>query len=209
MIAVIDYGLGNLKSIVSALNKNSIPSVITNDKAVIKDADGIILPGVGSFPDGMKNLKKFDLISFLNDIVTENSKPVLGICLGFQLMATYSEEHAYTDGLNWVNARVIKLSSINKISFRIPHVGWNECHQLKQNLLFNNIPNNELFYFTHSYQMLCKNKEDIIAISNHGVDFTAAINKKLLFGTQFHPEKSQYFGIQLIQNFNNIVKLKC
>lgn len=194
MIAIIDYGLGNLRSISAAFERLDVPHLCTSDKKKLEQADGLILPGVGAFPDGMHNLKKLNLINPLNELVLKKQKPILGICLGFQLMASAGEEFEDTPGLGWFDAKVVRLNDSGG-DIRIPHVGWNDCIQLKESPIFQDIPTSSLFYYTHSFHMLCNDKNDIIANSDHGQSFTAAIQKGMIFGTQFHPKKANYLDL--------------
>ena len=208
MIAVIDYGLGNLRSICAALDRLGVPYEQTSDKNRISQAQGLILPGVGAFPDGMRNLQKLDLVDFLDDIVLKNKRPILGVCLGFQLMASEGQEFSRVTGLGWFNARVVRMDQ-NTSSIRIPHVGWNDCLRLIDSPIFSDIPKEALFYFTHSYHMECLEKEDVLAVSEHGKQFVAAAQKGKIYGTQFHPEKSQLHGLSLIKNFVDKVVSEC
>ena len=208
MIAIVDYQLGNLRSISAALERLDVLHVCTSEKKTLEQANGLILPGVGSFPDGMGNLKKLDLINPLNELVLEKQKPILGICLGFQLMATVGEEFEETTGLGWFDAKVVRLNASDS-GVRIPHVGWNDCIQLKENSIFESIPTRSLFYYTHSFHMICHDDDDVTATSDHGQSFTAAIQKGMIFGTQFHPEKSQLHGLRLLKNFAEMVMNKC
>lgn len=208
MIAIVDYGLGNLRSICSALDYLGIDFKSTSDSREIKSSDGIILPGVGAFPEGMENLATLGLIALLDDLVLVKKKPILGICLGFQLMATVGYEFRKVPGLGWIDAEVIRFEHEDD-NVLIPHVGWNDCNRLIQSRLFTNIPNDALFYFTHSFHMKCINQADVSALSSHGNVFTAAIENSNIFGTQFHPEKSQRYGLEILRNFANVVKVQC
>ena len=208
MLAVVDYGLGNLRSICAALERLEIAYRCTSDKTLISDARGLILPGVGAFPDGMKNLRQLGLVDLLAELVLEKKRPVLGICLGFQLMAREGEEFGQVSGLGWLNARVVRLDQAGE-KIRVPHMGWNDCIRVKDSPIFSDIPEQALFYFTHSYHMECMDKADIAAVSDHGKKFTAAVQKGHIFGTQFHPEKSQLQGLSLLRNFAEKVVATC
>jgi glutamine amidotransferase len=186
LLGVVDYGLGNLRSICAALERLEIPYKCTSNQSVIEEARGLILPGVGSFPDGMKNLRQLGLVDLLNELVLNRKRPILGICLGFQLMAQEGEEFGLAKGLGWLNARVVRLDQAQK-AIRIPHTGWNDCIRIKESPIFSDIPERTLFYFTHSYHTECADSADITAVSDHGIQFTAAIQKGHIFGTQFHP----------------------
>lgn len=208
MLTVVNYDLGNMRSICSALDYIGINYRCTSDLSVIKGANGLILPGVGSFPDGMNNLRRLGLIDALDYLALNKRIPVLGICLGFQLMARKGNEFKSETGLGWIDASVEKLKTIGR-EVRIPHVGWNDCSYVKNSSLFYGIPEGGLFYFTHSYYVECHDQADVAAVSIHGQQFTAAVQKLNIYGTQFHPEKSQLHGISLLRNFCKIVTDQC
>jgi imidazole glycerol-phosphate synthase subunit HisH len=202
-LAIIDYGMGNLQSIVNAVEYlGDCNPVITSDQEVIKVAKGIILPGVGAFGDAMDELHKRNLVEILNEEVCVKKKPILGICLGMQLLFESSEENNEKSGLSWIKGQVKKFDSSSE--FRVPHVGWNELSFAKTNKLFNNIDYDKNFYFVHSY-FVNTNKENVIATSNYGVDFVSAVKKDNIYGTQFHPEKSHFNGLTLLKNFFQII----
>ncbi|MDD5120709.1 MAG: imidazole glycerol phosphate synthase subunit HisH [Candidatus Omnitrophica bacterium] len=198
-VAIVDYGLGNLRSVSGAVSKLGYLPFETHDKEEILSADKLILPGVGAFGDGMKNLHSLGLIECLNQSVLEKKTPILGICLGSQLMAKISYEFGKHEGLGWINASVKKLNSGTNL--RIPHVGWNGIVLIKEDPLFTGILSNELFYFVHSFHVCCEEKQAIVAECEYGIQFTAAFHKDNIFGTQFHPEKSQSIGLKLLNNF--------
>lgn len=200
MLAVIDYGLGNLRSICAALERLQLEYACTSDLDVISQAKGLILPGVGAFQDGMRNLARLGLIDALNDLVLLQKRPVLGICLGFQLMAREGHEFGRASGLGWLNAAVVPMQKADE-TIRIPHVGWNDCTRTRESPVFDDIPPSALFYFTHSYHLQCDDGADVVAMSEHGTPFVAAVQKSHIFGTQFHPEKSQWHGLALLRNF--------
>ncbi len=208
MLAVVDYGLGNLRSICAALDRLEIDYRCTSDPSIISDADGLILPGVGSFPDGMRNLRDLGLDDLLGVMVFDRRIPILGICLGFQLMARVGTEFGLTPGLSWLAARVVRFEGLDP-SLRIPHVGWNDCVRTRDSPIFSDIPSGALFYFTHSYYMECEDPSDVIAHSDHGKPFVAAIHRGNILGTQFHPEKSQLHGLILLRNFVEKMVREC
>lgn len=199
-ISIIDYGLGNLHSVLGAIHKLEYDAKVTNDISTILSSDKIILPGVGAFEDGMKNLINLNLIDVLEDFVNIKKRPILGICLGFQLLAKESYEFGQHKGLGWIDASIKKLYSKN-IKIRVPHVGWNNLFKCKESKLFDGIPNSSLFYYVHSYFMNCENEKIIIGKCKYGLEFVSAIQQQNIFGTQFHPEKSQLYGLQILKNF--------
>lgn len=208
LLALVDYGLGNLRSICAALDRLDIGFCCTADPFLISEANGLVLPGVGAFPDGMRNLRELGLLTLLDEMVLDRKVPVLGICLGFELMAKEGTEFGLTPGLGWIDAKIIRMEPISS-QIRVPHVGWNDCVRERESPIFNEIPDDALFYFTHSYHMECKESKDIVARSEHGESFVAAIHKGNIFGTQFHPEKSQYHGLKLLKNFSEIAHATC
>jgi glutamine amidotransferase len=200
MIVIIDYGLGNVFSVIGAVEKLGFKVKISNKIKDLEKADKLILPGVGAFSDGMKNLKELGLIEPLNRLVLKEKKPILGICLGCQLMAKESFEFGHHQGLGWIDGSVIKLEPNSK-ELRVPHVGWDELIQRKKSILFKGIPEDALFYYTHSFYMKCNNPEDVLGECDYGGWFTAAFQQANIYGTQFHPEKSQLHGLNLLKNF--------
>ena len=206
MIVIIDYGLGNLLSVVNALRAIGHEALISTKPEDIRKADKLILPGVGAFSQGMKNLRESGLIEVLTEEVMKKKKPILGICLGVQLFAEKSYEGGEHKGLGW-----IKNSSVEKIvpsdsKLKVPHVGWDTTN-FKKNPLFKDLPANPDFYFVHSYYIKC---DDSIITStfDYGGTFTASIQKDNIYGTQFHPEKSQKNGLKLLKNFVDFVELQ-
>jgi glutamine amidotransferase len=202
MIAIINYGLGNLGSIQNMLKKiGCFDVIISKDQTEIDKADKLILPGVGAFDNGMSKINESGLLDILNENVLVKKKPVLGICLGMQLLTKGSEE-GKLKGLGWIDADTIKFSFENNgESFKIPHMGWNYVKASKQHPLVNNIDNTFRFYFVHSFYVSCKNESDSLLKSNYGIDFTCAVQKDNIMGVQFHPEKSHKYGMQLLKNF--------
>ncbi|MBN2459958.1 imidazole glycerol phosphate synthase subunit HisH [Candidatus Woesearchaeota archaeon] len=200
MIVIINYGLGNLFSVLGAVEKLGFKAKISSKIKDMEKADKLILPGVGAFSDGMKNLHELGLVEPLTKLVVENKKPILGICLGCQLMAKESDEFGHNQGLGWIDGSVIRLETENK-ELRVPHVGWDELLQRKKSTLFEGIPEDALFYYTHSFHIKCKNVNDILGECDYGGLFTAAFCHNNIYGTQFHPEKSQLHGLNLLRNF--------
>jgi len=201
MIAILDYGIGNLKSVYNMFKKVGIESIITSDIEVIKNADKYLLPGVGSFDYGMSSLKNAPFFTILEKEVLENKKPILGICLGMQLLTNSSEE-GKTKGLGWIDAKTLKFDLEDK-SLSIPHMGWNTTYPINKENIFQSLDENR-FYFVHSYHVACNNKSNILATTNYGQEFTCSIYKDNIYGVQFHPEKSHKFGMQLLKNFGDM-----
>jgi len=196
-IVIIDYKMGNLKSVEKAFAKVGADVIISNDSQIIKNASKIVLPGVGAFKDGMKYLKELGLIDVLHKEVLQNKKPFLGICLGMQLIAKKSYENGKTEGLAWIDGIVVKFDSSN---LKVPHVGWNNVTYKKENVLFKDIPNSSDFYFVHSYHFT--SLEDAVTSStDYGDDFVSSLQKENIFAVQFHPEKSQKVGLKFLENF--------
>lgn len=196
-VTIIDYKVGNIGSLISMLSRINIHSEASRDKDLILNSDKIILPGVGSYDRAMKNLKSFDLIEVLNECVYKRNIPILGICLGAQILGTSSEE-GDEKGLGFIEMEVKKFKNIE---LPIPHMGWNEVKPTKKSNIFKNLDSEKRFYFVHSYYLKPKNDEDIIAVSNYGHTFASAVSKNNVFGVQFHPEKSHRFGLQLLKDF--------
>ena len=206
-IAIIDYGSGNLRSAAKALevankNLNTNPKiVITSDPEVIRKSNKIILPGQGSFRDCFLGIKKINgLVDTLNDFVLVQKKPIFGICIGMQLFAKIGYESKETKGFGWIDGIVKKINNINK-TLKLPHMGWNQIEYRKDFSLFSGIENQSHMYFVHSYEFLTKQKDCIVATTNYGNSIIVAVAKDNIFGTQFHPEKSQKNGLKLLENF--------
>lgn len=201
MIVIIDYGLGNLGSIKNMLKKIGYDSEITSDHALIQSASKLILPGVGAFDQGMKNLEERGLISLLNQKVLEEKTPILGICLGMQLFTNKSEE-GILPGLSWVDAETIKFnSSKTDKKFPIPHMGWEYVSERGNSPLLEGMYEEPKFYFVHSYYIKCNRSEDVILTSNYIHEFDSGFQKGNIIGVQFHPEKSHKYGMKLLTNF--------
>lgn len=199
MVAIIDYGMGNVASVQKALNFLKIENVITGDHEIIKKAKTILLPGVGSFAQGMKNLNDRGLVELLTDEVVVKKKKFIGICLGMQLVMEKGIEPFECKGLGWVKGAVVKfeLQELN-----VPHMGWNNI-QILNDTYFKECKTDD-FYFIHSYHVVPENKEDIAATVNYGFDVVASIQKDNIFVTQFHPEKSQNAGLSILKTFFEI-----
>ncbi|MDD3877303.1 MAG: imidazole glycerol phosphate synthase subunit HisH [Bacteroidales bacterium] len=198
-IVIIDYGLGNIESIKYKLELFGYYVSLSNSAEIILKADLLILPGVGHFAKGMENLKNSGLIETLNTAVLELKKPIIGICLGMQLMTSFSEE-GNVHGLNWVEAITQKFNFSDN-TLKIPNVGWRSINIMKESEYFENIMDTQEFYFTHSYYINCYNKEDILAQTIYGHPFTSVFQKNNILGVQFHPEKSHKSGFRVLLNF--------
>jgi glutamine amidotransferase len=200
MITIIDYRTGNLGSIQNILKRIGEDSVITSDKEEIGRATKLILPGVGAFDTGMRNLLELDLVDILNKKVKVEKIPVLGICLGMQLMSNGSEE-GELHGLGWIDAETIRFRFEDTIEYKIPHMGWNFIRQHKESRLFENMFSDARFYFVHSYYFRANIEKDVLLSTTYEIEFTSAIEKENILGVQFHPEKSHKFGMKLLKNF--------
>lgn len=200
MIGIIDYGMGNLKSVEKGFHKVGTNAKIINKPAEVEDAKGIVLPGVGAFKDCMKNL---DSLSLIHPIIRsiEKGKPFLGICLGLQILFSESEEFGIHEGLNIFKGKVLRF----QINLKVPHIGWNTVKLTKDVPLFNGISNNSFFYFVHSYYVSPEDKNIVAGITDYGITFTSMIWKDNIIATQFHPEKSQNVGLKLLKNFGDFV----
>lgn len=201
MIAIIDYGLGNLRSIANMLKKIGIEAVVSSDPAVIERADKLVLPGVGAFDAGMKNLTERGLIPVLTSRVREQRTPLLGVCLGMQLFCRRSEE-GQEAGLGWLDAEVIRFRfDNNPANLKIPHMGWDTVSVRQPHSLFHGLEADNRFYFVHSYHVVCQARNNVLTETLYGFDFTSAVVSDNIIGVQFHPEKSHKFGMRLLQNF--------
>jgi glutamine amidotransferase len=200
MVVIIDYGMGNIGSVKNALEYLGASVSISSKKEDIKSASHLILPGVGAFGDGMKNLEDRGLIEILNEEVRGDKKPFLGVCLGMQLLADEGEEGGLNNGLGWIPGKVRRINTGGKL--RIPHVGWNDVSVISENKMFNGISSN-VFYFVHSYFLEPAEKDHVVATCEYGETMPVVINKENIWGAQFHPEKSQKSGLQFLKNFLN------
>jgi len=203
MIAIINYGLGNLTSIQNMCRRLGIDAVITKDPEVIRAAEKLILPGVGHFKKGMENLENSGLRNLLDELVLKEKRPILGICLGAQLMTKHSEE-GDVEGLGWVDAKTVRFDQEKINGLKVPHMGWSDVSIKDNNPLWLNVPEDPRFYFVHTYHFLFEKENEISAQSTHSYEFACAFHKENIFGTQFHPEKSHKFGMKILENFNHL-----
>lgn len=201
MIAIVDYGLGNLASVRNMLLKAGAEATVTSDPMLIRQASRLILPGVGAFDHGMRNLIDRGLRDPLNEAVVGNKVPVLGICLGMQLMSAGSDEGAMP-GLAWLAARTVRFD-VPDARLRIPHMGWNQVKTPRATFLSHALPEDARFYFVHSYHVRCDDPADVALATEYGTEIVAAVVKGNIAGTQFHPEKSHRFGLALMRAFLN------
>lgn len=197
-IAIVNYGLGNLTSVAGAVRAIGFEPMVTSDPADVIGADRIILPGVGAFGEGMRLLREKGMLSALDTVRTR--RPILGICLGAQMMCRQTEEFGRHDGLGWFDAQV-RLLRPEDTSLRVPHVGWDNVNQSRSSVLFDDIPCDALFYYVHSFGIFPSSSAAVIGICEYGQSFVAAFEVENIFGVQFHPEKSQKHGLQVLRNF--------
>lgn len=203
MIAIINYGLGNLASIKNMFKRLGIDAIITNNTEEIESAAKLLLPGVGHFKRGMANLNESGLIEVLNKEVIEKKKPILGICLGAQLMTAHSEE-GNVNGLKWVDAKTVQFDATRLSGLPIPHMGWTDISPKNHCELLTDLPADPRYYFVHSYHFQFQKEEEITATAKYGYEFACAFKKDNIFGAQFHPEKSHKYGMKMLSNFNEI-----
>ena len=204
MLVIVDYKMGNLHSVKKKLDRLKVDAVISSDPAVILNATKLILPGVGHFGNAMKNLREMNLLDSLNEAVLVKKTPILGICLGMQLMANESRESRTENGekgLGWFDAEVVKFTFEDTLRFKVPHTGWNTISIEKESPIMKDIPENSEFYFVHSYYMKANDSTDVLNYTDYGTRFASAVSKGNISGFQYHPEKSHDVGMRLLQNF--------
>jgi glutamine amidotransferase len=198
-VAVVDYGLCNVDSVVRALAECGADAFLVRETPQLERADRIVLPGVGAFDVAMAHLRETGLAEAMTKLVLQEGVPFLGVCLGMQLVATTGYENGTSDGLGWIDATVERITAHG--AERIPHVGWNEVDPTRASPLFDGIPARADFYFVHSYHVRCSDPADVLATTPYGGTITSALARERIFGVQFHPEKSQRHGLQLLRNF--------
>ena len=208
MIAVIDYGMGNLRSVQKALEFVGAKVIVTHDPDLILNADSVVLPGVGAFKDCMANLEELKLIDPIRKFI-DGGKPFLGICLGLQVLFEESAEYGPVAGLGILPGKVIKFSggsseTKNGRPIKIPHMGWNKVDIKKKDPLFDKVDAAPYFYFVHSYYVVPKDQNMVATVTNYGVEFVSGIQYKNIYAFQFHPEKSQTMGLSLLEHFSNL-----
>lgn len=201
LVVVVDYGVGNLRNVTKALEFLGCEAKLTSDPDEVVKAEKLVLPGVGAFGAGMENLRRLNLIEPIKDAVKRGT-PLLGICLGLQLLFEESEEMGQHEGLKLVRGKVVRFPEIDGI--RVPHMGWNSIRIRKREPLFAGVPDGSMVYFVHSYFPVPEDGSVVAATTEHGVEFVSAIAVDNIFGTQFHPEKSSQVGLQILRNFVNL-----
>jgi imidazole glycerol-phosphate synthase subunit HisH len=208
-VVIIDYDIGNVKSICSAFEKIGIEPVLTRDENEILNADGVVLPGVGAFSHGMENLHKYSLVEILKEFVKSN-KPLLGVCLGMQMLFDESEEFGITKGIGLISGKVIKMPTKDSKNEKLPHVSWNEIKQKNINwinTILQNISQKSDMYFVHSYIAVPLDENHILSTTIYSdSEFCSSVKKDNIYGCQFHPEKSAKIGLKIIENFIDIIK---
>ncbi len=204
MISLIDYGVGNINAFLNIFKQLGIAANKASSSQDVKQATKLILPGVGAFDDAMQRLNDSGMREALEEAVLVNNIPVIGICVGMQMLAEKSDE-GVKPGLGWIKGEVKRFdpATINHIT-KFPHMGWNDVNPVRDSPLFAGLETNARFYFLHSYYYQCADPADVLATSEYGIRFASAINHKHIYGIQCHPEKSHHFGIQLLQNFANL-----
>ncbi len=200
MIVIIDYRMGNLGSILNMLKKVGAAAVISADPSVIGEATKLILPGVGAFDNGMKSLQEQGLVPALEEAVMRRKVPILGICLGMQLMTKDSEE-GKLPGLGWIDAKTVRFHHDPSEDLKVPHMGWNTVTVRKESSLFRDMFPEPRFYFVHSYHAVCQDPGDVLTMTRYGYEFVSAFQRNNIMGVQYHPEKSHTFGMRLLKNF--------
>jgi len=200
MIIIVDYGMGNIRSVYNKFRKMGVDCIVSSDAEKIKNAEKIVLPGVGHFKKGMENLIELNLIEVLNRKILEEKTPIFGICLGTQLFCNHSEE-GDVQGLGWIDAEVVKFKISDKLRFKVPNIGWNSVTIKKSTSISNGIDQNDFFYFVHSYHLVSNNPDNIWMTSKYEQEFVSAVHIDNIYGTQFHPEKSHDVGNKMLKQF--------
>ena len=206
-VTIVDYNSGNISSVINSFSKvadGRVKIEVTSDINKIKSSDKVVLPGQGSFKrcvDALNNIN--GLVDTLNEFVINNKKPLFGICVGLQMFADIGYEETETKGLGWISGKVSKIDNQNG-KYKLPHIGWNQINILKDSKIFKNIENNSHMYFVHSYEFIPRDTNVISATTDYSSNFVCSVEKENIFGTQFHPEKSDKIGLKIIDNFINL-----
>jgi len=206
-VTIVDYNSGNISSVINSFNevaKDKVNIEVTSDLTKIKSADKVVLPGQGSFKSCVEALNNINgLVDALNEFAINDKKPLLGICVGFQMFADIGYEEKETNGLGWISGKVSKIDNQNG-KYKLPHIGWNQINILKNSKIFKDIENNSHMYFVHSYEFIPEDKSIISATTDYSSNIVCSVEKENIFGTQFHPEKSDKIGLKIINNFINL-----
>ena len=206
-VTIVDYNSGNISSVINSFKEVAQDKVnieVSSDLNKIKSSDKVVLPGQGSFKSCVDALNKIDgLTETLNEFAITNKKPLLGICVGLQMFADFGYEETETKGLGWISGKVSKIDNQNG-KFKLPHIGWNQINIVKESKIFQNIENNSHMYFVHSYEFIPNDKNVISATTDYSSNIVCSVEKENIFGTQFHPEKSDKIGLKIISNFINL-----
>jgi glutamine amidotransferase len=206
-VTIVDYNSGNISSVINSFNevaKEKVNIEVTSDLNKIKSSDKIVLPGQGSFKSCVEALKSIEgIVDTLNEFVINKKKPLLGICVGLQMFADIGYEETETKGLGWISGKVSKIDNQNR-KYKLPHIGWNEINIVKKSKIFKDIENKPHMYFVHSYELIPEDKNIITATTDYSSNIVCSVEKENIFGTQFHPEKSDKIGLQIINNFINL-----
>ena len=206
-VTIVDYNSGNISSVINSFKevaKDKVHIEVTSDLIKIKSSDKVVLPGQGSFKscvDALNNIS--GLVETLNDFVLTNRKPLLGICVGLQMFADVGYEEIETKGLGWISGNVSKIDNQNR-KYKLPHIGWNQINIIKDSKIFKDIKNNSHMYFVHSYEFIPNDKSVVSSTTNYSKEIVCSVEKENIFGTQFHPEKSDKVGLKIIENFMNL-----
>jgi len=206
-VTIVDYNSGNISSVINSFNevaKDKVNIEVTSDLNKIKSSDKVVLPGQGSFKSCVDALNNINgLVDALNEFAINDKKPLLGICVGLQMFADIGYEETETKGLGWISGKVSKIDNQNG-KFKLPHIGWNQINIMKDSIIFKDIENNSHMYFVHSYEFIPEDKSVISSTTAYSSNIVCSIEKENVFGTQFHPEKSDKTGLKIIQNFINL-----
>ena len=206
-VTIVDYNSGNISSVINSFKEvagDRVKIEVTSDLNKIKSSDKVVLPGQGSFKSCVDALKNINgLVETLNDFAISKKKPLLGICVGLQMFADVGYEEIETKGLGWISGKVLKIDNHNG-KYKLPHIGWNQINILKESNIFKDIKNNSHMYFVHSYEFVPEDKNVISAITEYSSKIVCSVEKENIFGTQFHPEKSDKIGLKIINNFINL-----
>jgi glutamine amidotransferase len=206
-VTIVDYNSGNISSVINSFNevaKDKVNIKVTSDLEKIKSSDKVVLPGQGSFKSCIEALNSIKgLVDTLNEFAINSKKPLLGICVGLQMFADIGYEEIETKGLGWISGKVSKINNQDG-KYKLPHIGWNQINILKDSKIFKNIENNSHMYFVHSYEFVPEDKNVISATTDYSSNIVCSVEKENIFGTQFHPEKSDIIGLKIIQNFINL-----